>query len=555
MHFARVARTTQIVGASRSLRRRHGYQCPICGGRVSLRWGNLRDPYFAHLPNEGSLECEEYHPAFGSSSSTIHVNRARPEVEDSVDEAGLCLDDLGEQWTLYLRLPEIPNDELGTVSLSSLGSAHVEVCAGNAPPKPISAFELRPGVGTARVCVLPTSDEYVIAPRGRWPAGVNKDPWQLTSEGLTRVGTLFRYNGGEWVRLRHGSLVEWGENLRVIAHSSARPPQACSPTSVRSTLINKSPWMLWRVGLPRDYDAASSRWLENLGHPVSSPASRVKILSIPDTFDQETRLPLFAHGVPIVAKVITPYAGTKTLLTLSFESNQISVPVHSVHDSRDVFFEVSGAKTGEYALEVDDEYQMTAEFIYVEPTCIEDLHQSLSQLPRLSLSIGESRFEAWRDYNSTVATNVLKTTPDVSIDLGVEKALIDLSFVSDEERMVRQRLQPREAERLIKELLSKQRIGDLTIEAGALGSLNLGFTVVEKEQYLWRKSRLAPWLACVSAAGPSEQIPGVNPATFRGFAGDTRLVFASMRSVSPAMAAQLRSLARKRGRNYRKGKR
>ena len=553
MRSARVIGTTQIVEASRSLRRRRGYQCRVCGGRVSLRWGDLREPYFAHLPNEGSPDCEEYHPGFGSSGAT-QVYRARPEVEDSANEAGLCLEDLGEEWTLYLRLPEIPNDELGTVSLSALGSARVEVCAGNTPPKPVSAFDLRPGVGTARICVISTSDEYVVAPRGRWPPGVNTDHWQLSSEGLTQKGTLFRFNGGEWVRLRRRSLVEWGENLRVVAHSSARPPQACSSTPVKSARINKSPWMLWRVVLPRDYDADVERWLENLGHSVSAPASRVKILSIPDTFDPETRLPHFAHGVPIVAKIVTPYAGAKALLTLSFESNHISVPVHSDPDSRDIFFEVSVAGTGEYALEVDDEHGTTAEFVCAEPADIEGLRQSLTQLPRLRLSIGGTRFEAWLEYDPTVATNIPKSTPDVSIDLGVERAPIDLSFVSDKERIVRRRLWPREAEGLIKELLSKRRIGDLTLDAGSLGSLKLTFTVVKKEQHPQHESRIVPWLACVSAAGTSEQT-SVNPSTFRGVTGDARLVFASLRNVSPALAAQLRSLARKRKRNHRRGKR
>src|SRR5437868_6009030 len=213
MQFARVVKTSQIVEASKSLRCKYGfrgYQCPTCGSRVSLRAGDWREPHFAHFPNEGSRECEDYHPGSGGGGTTNHNQSARPGVEDSEDEAGLCLEDLEKDWTLYLRLPEIPNEELNTASLSTLQTARVEVCAGNAPPKVMPAIELRPGIGSARVSVIPTADRYLTAPRGSWPAGVHTNRWQLSSDGLTQIGTLFRFSRGEWVRLRPRSLVEWG---------------------------------------------------------------------------------------------------------------------------------------------------------------------------------------------------------------------------------------------------------------------------------------------------------------------------------------------------------
>ena len=548
MQFARVVKTSEIVEASKNLRRKHGfsgYQCPTCGSRVFLRAGDLREPHFAHFQNEGSRECEDYHPGFGGGGTTTHDHGARPEVEDSENEAGLCLEDLEKDWTLYLRLPEIPNEELGPVSLSTLQSACVEVCAGNAPPEVIPAFDLRPGVGSARVRVIPTSDQYLTAPRGRWPAGVYKNRWQLSSAGLIQIGTLFRFSRGEWVRLRPRSLVEWGENLYVVAHSTALPPQTCSPTPVRKLQASGSTWTLWRILLPRDRIVAVERWLESLGHQASMPASRVKILSIPDTFDAETRLPYFTRGTPIVAKVVTPYAGATALLALYYESNKFSVSARSDSESRDVFFEISLSTPGEYSLEVDSEHETHAEFNYSNQPKISDIRRSLSQLPRLCLSIGETRFEAWSDQSTTVAIDTLKTSPEVSIDLGVERFWIDLSYISGDERVVRVQLSRREAERAINEVLSKKRPGNLRVDAGALGSINLSLLLIEKEDQSRPESRIAPWLACVSAARPEGKSPSMNPAVFRGAAGNTRLMFASMQNVKPALAAQIRSIAKR----------
>src|SRR5262249_1487652 len=145
----------------------------------------------------------------------------RQEVEDSVERIGLCLEEEGNNWNLYLRLPEIPNKELGAASLAALQYAEVAISAGTVSVKVLPAIELRPGVGSARALVSPTSDSYSIIPRGKWPHGVSSQRWQLSSDGLSVVGTLFRFRRGEWVRLRPGSLVEWGERLSVVADSRA----------------------------------------------------------------------------------------------------------------------------------------------------------------------------------------------------------------------------------------------------------------------------------------------------------------------------------------------
>jgi hypothetical protein len=116
--------------------------------------GDEREPHFAHRRDEEHPECEEYFPGTWRGSPGT-LDRSCLEVEDSPDQAGLCLEDTGDGWTLYLRLPEIPNEELGNMPLSSLQTAWIDICVGDDIADRLDALDLRPGVGFARACVPP----------------------------------------------------------------------------------------------------------------------------------------------------------------------------------------------------------------------------------------------------------------------------------------------------------------------------------------------------------------------------------------------------------------
>ena len=105
MHYARKSRQNEIVEATHAARGSN-YYCPTCGGRVRLHKGLVIDPYFAHLANEGSPECDQYYPG-GWGATYIKATTGRREVDDSYEEAGVYLDDTENAWGIYLRLPEI----------------------------------------------------------------------------------------------------------------------------------------------------------------------------------------------------------------------------------------------------------------------------------------------------------------------------------------------------------------------------------------------------------------------------------------------------------------
>ncbi len=186
--------------------------------------GQSPDPGFAHNKHVAKPDCELYHPGFGNIPTGLTASpQPIPSAEDAPDEIGMCLEDEGI-WTIYLRLPEI--SDLGNVPLRSLRTGLVEVDTGGTRSS-LSLMELRPGIGSARLVVPPAATLYRVDPKGDWPPSISQEPWQGTARGLNPRGTVFGMRRGEWVRLKEGSAVRMGDELRVVAESRNTPPPIC----------------------------------------------------------------------------------------------------------------------------------------------------------------------------------------------------------------------------------------------------------------------------------------------------------------------------------------
>ena len=534
MHYARKSRQNEIVEATNAARGSN-YYCPTCGGRVRLHKGLVIDPYFAHLANEGSPECDQYYPG-GWGATYIKATTGRREVEDSYEEAGVYLDDTENAWGIYLRLPEISVKELANESLQALKHAQLEVRTGGTSIAKLSALELCPGFGSSRVYVSPSSDQYLVELAGTWPKGINLDRWRNPIAGLHGAGTLFRFNSGEWIRLRSGSLVEWGESLCVVGKSDAALPISCAPTSVTGRING---WELWHIQLPTACVASVERWLEKLGHNVCPPEPRLQFLTVPTTLNLEARMPCFEQDVPVIARVVTSQPDEKAVVTLTFGSNRFSATSRSEDGSRESFFEILAGRPGIYSVEINGDHKSARDFDCIKPLEVEQLRRLLSDVPRLRMSIGAISFEALRDSPSTLIMRAGTSLPDVHLDLGVRSARIDLFFHSVNSRRARLEMSPGEAERLIAGELAQRKPFLLRIDAGALGSISVDITTTsDNTSKSVANDRILGWATRVSAE--SNILVGLQG---RSCGETSELLVASMRSSVPALITQFRTAA------------
>jgi hypothetical protein len=532
MHYARKCESNEIVEASQSLTRGNDYSCPTCGGRVRLHKGPILDPYFAHLENEGSPDCDEYYPGWGATYSQPTVPR---EVEDSQGETGLCLDDSEDAWSIYLRLPEIPVHEFRTEALGTLKQAQVEIRTGGVAIATLSALELCPGVGAARVCVPLSSNQYQFHPTGTWPNGITLERWRNPSAGLSEFGVLFRFRRGEWVRLRSGSSVEWGEALCVVAKCNEVLPTSCTPTLVKGTIPG---WKLWHVQLPTVSVAAVERWLERLGHSVCLPEPHLQFLTVPSAVNLGTRVAGFEQSVPLVARVVTSQPGEKTVVTLKYGSNRFLATTCSELGSKEGFFQISAGRLGAYSIEINGYLESVEEFDCLIPMHVEQLRRLLAGVPRLKLSIGATTFETWTDCTSTLTIDARTAIPDVHLDLGTHSARLDLFVQSKTSRRTRLQISLQEAERIIASELSQRQPFLLRVDAGAQGSLNVDIATSDTRRGAKPKNRIGAWLARASAEGDASE-KGLSWS----LEGNSELLTTSVRVTGAALRAQLRTAA------------
>ncbi|MDY4388716.1 competence protein CoiA family protein [Pectobacterium aroidearum] len=102
MNYA-INKITDILEVAIQASRYAQYKCPVCKKGVSLRRGNIKAPYFAHLPGNGTLECENFVPNHSSLSARVNLNilvKRRMELRLLIST-----ERKNQQWLLELALP------------------------------------------------------------------------------------------------------------------------------------------------------------------------------------------------------------------------------------------------------------------------------------------------------------------------------------------------------------------------------------------------------------------------------------------------------------------
>ncbi len=526
MQYAKDRRTDSIVEAS-SARRHKAFECPSCGARVFLRDGSAREAHFAHYSGEGSSDCEEYHPGLGGVLGPRAPLQHKAETSEESWTVVVSLND--RDWSLLLRLPEVPNEELATTPLSRLGAGQIEIYTGSVCVNRISALELRPGIGFTNSQVPPSLQGYRTQPNGNWPAGISTKRWIAAVPGLRVAGTVFRLRGGEWTRLREGGAVSWGEKLLVLAETNSPPPDLTTPDAAKRVAANGLSWCLWRITLPVHPEGAVEKWLDRIGYQAKASTWRIGLLSVPDAFNEEGA-PEFECTKPLILKLSPPHPRATGIATLSSAGNRQTIGIQAAENSA-LHAEIVSATPVDACLEAIDQGIAGIEFSFVS-----DAKRSAALLPKLRVRIGTSTWEAWHPPQGRYAIR----NDEVEIELGVEGARLDvISKLRSGNRRFRAQLAAADAAKEITNVLSEA--DSIEVDAGNFGRvvIAVGKAAAVSTQESG-ESRLTGWIGALAASGFARSQNDRIAYSVRG-----RAVGVATSSTSTRLGPLMRALARR----------
>jgi hypothetical protein len=503
MRYARDDRAKKDVDAREvgERARSRAYSCQSCGARVHYKRsiGLSPNPIFAHNPHEGSPDCENYYPwqrGFDVPSSPSPIaSRPRVAVEDTPDELGLCLE-AADIWTAYLRVPEMSAAELGSLSPRALTSAFVEVeSSGERNRLPL--IDLRPGAGSARLAVPPMTPAYKITTTGSWPAGVRQRRWQTTSRGLSSRGTLFRLRRGEWVRLREGTPVELGEELRVVADQRNSPPAECQPVAGKVVSFRGQNWRMWRVALPAVISRQFEAWTESLGVDAVEPAWDVRIASIPEAVDAESQLSVFPSRSTLIARLRSPRNGARADISLSAGSARCSESFSTARGTDTAFLTFSVAWPGSNELRVSYDDRSAVRFETREGQSLSDLKRALAAVPVLRVMVGEAVVQSWGEPFEIPIPRLNEPAPRIRLLPDLEDLRVGLRWEGQESQGAEESISPENAVRRLNAFFELRRGTEVRIDGGALGSVKLLFRAAAKTKIATASlvKRRARWLS------------------------------------------------------------
>ena len=516
MDYAKDSHSGKIVAASDAPSWR-SYVCPRpgCGGRVFLRDGGNRRAHFAHHAGQGTPACDEYHP--GSGSGGENPTPVLVGVEEEPTALGLVLGERDGAWALNLRLPEIASGELGDASLATLRTAFVDIFAGPHHHSQVSALELRPGVGAARVSVSPSLQEYRSEPVGTWPPAIDHRRWHLKSRGLDATGTLFRLRNGEWTRLVADSGVHQGETVLVLADKRCPLPKGLSSVTHCQMHSAGIQWILSEIVIPDELDQIGG-WLATLGYELV-PRPWQSLLVTPPRGFTERGHPTFWVGDTPVIKVEAPTRSVHTCTyVLAFETNRYLAELTTA-SSGVSYVAVAPTRSGLQRFTVAGDARSTIDLQFIERPTTHTQLESVAKTPRLQIWIGEACLKAWGE--SEYAIKVQPSAPPrVMANLGDSSARARVTVWQHGLRSSRRSLSAREVDKVLERALCSNGISLIEIDCDALGRVVIAPMIlvprVSREALIdrleWRDRFLARLSSRSEADAPALGHPPVQAA-------------------------------------------
>jgi hypothetical protein len=491
MQYARDRRTKRIVHADKVRRteRSRAYECPVCTAAVHYKTAIGLSPYpgFAHNAHAGRLDCDLYHPSFGSGTSGVGIETLE---ETKTSEFDLCLDDQ-QNWSLFLRFPEI--SDLGDTRLGTLAAGSVNVVTGS-DSRSIPLIELRPGVGCGRLVIPPSVNPYDATPSGKWPSAVLSDRWMGSCSGLNPRGTPFVLCNGEWERLAIGAELRLGNELRIVAEATNAPPAMYSSASAAVISHNKVTWRMWRVSLPNVISNSLSQWAEAIGVDIAQPVDELSLLGVPCRSGPDGTI--FAINHRLIAKVKWSPDEAPATLSVRTSRGSESSSAWPVQDSP-TYLALSVRDAAITTLTANYDRRSSLSIATVAEPTPEELRKQLNAVQPLQIQIGDTSIAAWQESVSLRPALGQAAFPSFTISPDYESLRFDMQWTTEDgikydfdltSQMVQNRL-----------MACWGRDADLQISAGAFGSVRLSFRRFERSRTSMSASRVLRWVVLANS--------------------------------------------------------
>jgi hypothetical protein len=336
----------------------------------------------------------------------------------------LLLTQQDERWGLGLQLPEIPAEELRDMSLSELKHAQVDLIVGSTRKGSIRGLDLRPGVGTARIDVLPCLQVLRTSPDGRWPPSIDVDRWKLESRELEAKGVLFRLRGGEWTRLRANSGVQYGETLLILAEERCVIPSSIIASQLGKIHSDGLVWLVSELRFPSGSVPSVENWVARLGHEMIRRPWKLELLTLPRIFSERGE-PVFWVDDCAVAQLQAPEPADEAIVTLHSGTNVHSISV-TAGTNADVDISILMRSAGAARLVVPGVRDLNLDLNFVtRPSSASRINEAANSAQRLRIQIGSLRLEAWNSASHKVAIPAGELPePLISLGDGTNRATV-----------------------------------------------------------------------------------------------------------------------------------
>ncbi|KUG05282.1 hypothetical protein ASZ90_017355 [hydrocarbon metagenome] len=256
----------QDINAKDAIRTANRYTCPVCGIECTLRRGNVKKPYFAHINGAAPEACENYHPRNGTNGNNGHLGfRFHPFPKLYIRTYN------SSNWYLEILIYDYPLEK-GEISIpfGLFGQVKISI------PE-IKVGGIRIPVKTMESYALQTSDE-VTPPYEQMICS--------SIDGLDQKNyNVFYCSDGSGMRLHKKQSLIWGQQYFIVWHMNLGM-LGWLPNNVlpQEKLNTNDQWLCKMICLPDAQNPTVEKWVNNkLNYQIKHPPLTLSTLfPIPD---------------------------------------------------------------------------------------------------------------------------------------------------------------------------------------------------------------------------------------------------------------------------------